>query len=85
MILGEYYQTKCKETEYNDELKKCIENACEYCIANMRSSVLGNPYYKGEHPLMLLGEIQSGKTRAFTGLMALAFDNGFDYVFILTK
>lgn len=34
---------------------------------------------------MLLGEIQSGKTRAFTGLMALAFDNGFDYVFVLTK
>ena len=85
MILGEYYQTKCRETGYNDELKQCIESACEYCIDNMKSTVLGNPYYKGEHPLMLLGEIQSGKTRAFTGLMALAFDNGFDYVFILTK
>ena len=85
MILGEYYQTKCRETGYNDELKQRIESACEYCIDNMKSTVLGNPYYKGEHPLMLLGEIQSGKTRAYTGLMALAFDNGFDYVFILTK
>ena len=67
MILGEYYQTKCRETGYSDELKQCIENACEYCIDNMQSTVSGNPYYKGEHPLMLLGEIQSGKTRAFTG------------------
>ena len=51
----------------------------------MKSTVLGNPYYKGEHPLMLLGEIQREKTRAYTGLMALAFDNGFDYVLILPK
>jgi len=85
MILGEYYKTKCKETDYSDELKKCIEEACEFCITNIRSVNLENPYYKGEHPLMLLGKIQSGKTRAFTGLMALAFDNGFDYVFIMTK
>ena len=34
---------------------------------------------------MMLGKIQSGKTKAFTGVMALAFDNNFDYVFILTK
>lgn len=85
MVLGEYYKAKCLETGYSDELKECIENACEFCISNMQSTVSGNPYYKGEHPLMLLGKIQSGKTRAFTGLMALAFDNGFDYVFILTK
>ncbi len=85
MFFGEYYKTKCEETNYSKELKKCIEEACEYCISNIRSENLGNPNYKGEHPLMLLGKIQSGKTRAFTGLMALAFDNGFDYVFILTK
>lgn len=46
MISGEYYQTKCRETGYSDELKQCIENACEYCIDNMQSTVLGNPYYK---------------------------------------
>lgn len=34
---------------------------------------------------MMLGKIQSGKTRAYTGLIALAFDNDFDMVFILTK
>lgn len=30
-------------------------------------------------PIMLLGKIQSGKTRVYTRVIALAFDNGFDY------
>ncbi|MCP5481453.1 MAG: hypothetical protein H7A21_08485 [Spirochaetales bacterium] len=34
---------------------------------------------------MLLGKIQSGKTRTFMGILALAFDNGFDFGIILTK
>jgi len=34
---------------------------------------------------MLLGKIQSGKTRAFIGIIALAFDNGYDMAIILTK
>ena len=69
--------------EYSNKLKKCIEDACQYCLDNVKNQLENN--YKREHPLMLLGKIQSGKTRAFTGLMALAFDNGFDYIFILTK
>lgn len=36
-------------------------------------------------PIMLLGKIQSGKTRVYTRVIALAFDNGFDMVFILSK
>lgn len=36
-------------------------------------------------PGMLLGRIQSGKTRSFMGSMALGFDNGFEVVIILTK
>jgi len=36
-------------------------------------------------PGMLLGKIQSGKTRAFIGITALAFDNGYDMAIILTK
>lgn len=38
-----------------------------------------------EHPGMLLGKIQSGKTKTFLGVIALAFDNGFDVAIILTK
>ncbi len=34
---------------------------------------------------MLLGKIQSGKTRAFLGIIALAFDKGFDLAVVLTK
>lgn len=37
------------------------------------------------HPGMLLGKIQSGKTRAFLGIIALAFDKGFDAAVVLTK
>jgi hypothetical protein len=38
-----------------------------------------------DRPGMLLGQIQSGKTRAFVGSIALAFDNGFDVAIVLTK
>ena len=34
---------------------------------------------------MLLGKIQSGKTRAFLGIIAEAFDRGFDVAIVLTK
>lgn len=36
-------------------------------------------------PGMLLGKIQSGKTRGFIGAVAAAFDDGFDVAIILTK
>jgi hypothetical protein len=38
-----------------------------------------------DHPGMLLGQVQSGKTRAFMGAIALAFDNSFDVAVIFTK
>lgn len=34
---------------------------------------------------MLLGKIQSGKTRAFLGVIARAFDRGYDIAIVLTK
>lgn len=39
----------------------------------------------GSRPGMLLGKIQSGKTRAFLGIIAEAFDHGFDVAIVLTK
>ena len=39
----------------------------------------------GEQPGMLLGKIQSGKTRAFVGVIARAFDRGFNVAVVLTK
>jgi hypothetical protein len=40
---------------------------------------------QSSRPGMLLGMIQSGKTKAFIGVLALAFDNGFDHAVIFTK
>jgi len=82
---GKYYLKKLKDHGYQMELQRCIEDACQYCIDMTFSQSLAGIADKENHPIMLLGKIQSGKTRAFTGLMALAFDNRFDMVFILTK
>ena len=38
-----------------------------------------------DQPGILLGRIQSGKTRAFVGVIARAFDRGFDVAIVLTK
>lgn len=79
---GTFYSFKKEEgTGYEDELKKCIETTCQYCIENANR----NSEDKINKPIMMLGKIQSGKTRAYIGLIALAFDNGFDMVFILSK
>ena len=80
MILdGEFYHSK--KGNYDEELQKCIEDTCQYCLAN----TFAEAEEKINKPIMMLGKIQSGKTRAFTGVIALAFDNDFDIVFILSK
>lgn len=38
-----------------------------------------------DQPGILLGKIQSGKTRAFLGIMASCFDNGYEQAIVLTK
>jgi Z1 domain len=38
-----------------------------------------------DHPGMLLGKVQSGKTRTFISILALAFDNDFDIAIVLSK
>lgn len=82
MIKGRFYSEKCAENNYSIDLQECIEKACEYCISSLTSDTSISASVK---PIMLLGKIQSGKTRAFTGLIALAFDNCFDMVIVLTK
>jgi len=49
-----------------------------------RSSLLDNET-TAEHPGMLLGKVQSGKTRTYISALALAFDNGYDVAVILSK
>ena len=82
MKKGKYFSEKKNNHQYSPELEECIVEACQYCIDN---TFVEDNEDKKLHPIMMHGMIQSGKTRAFTGLIALAFDNGFDIVFILTK
>lgn len=53
---------------YDEKLQKCIEETCQYCLDN----TFADAQEKINKPIMMLGKIQSGKTRAFTGLIALA-------------
>ncbi len=59
----------------NDALQRCIESVVDQ---------LGNAADPTK-PGMLLGKIQSGKTRAFLGVIARAFDRDFDIAIVLTK
>ncbi|WAT02826.1 DEAD/DEAH box helicase family protein [Rouxiella chamberiensis] len=54
------------------------------CAEETISSLL-NTSTTSEHPGMLLGKVQSGKTRTFISILALAFDNSFDFAIVLTK
>ena len=58
------------------ELTACIQNVVKHLDAVTTS--LGKPG-------MLLGKIQGGKTMAFLGIIAKAFDEGFDIAIVLTK
>lgn len=60
----------------DDQLMDCIERVVNQL--NGTTTTLGRPG-------MLLGKIQSGKTRGFLGVIAKAFDRGFDIAIVLTK
>ena len=60
----------------SDELANCIKRV----VDRLEESVTSN-----DRPGMLLGRIQSGKTRAFVGVIASVFDRGFDIALVLTK
>jgi hypothetical protein len=71
-IYPNFIQTK----SYSQELQDCIETTVNYLL-NRQTNV--------NNPGMLLGKIQSGKTRTFIGIAALAFDRGYDICIVFTK
>lgn len=73
------YPHFCVQNKYSDDLKRCIEGTVDNLFA------LNLDAEDARKPGLLLGKIQSGKTRAFVGCMALAFDRGVDACIILTK
>ena len=85
MQKGKFYSTKCEDNNFSKELQLCIENSYDYCHHSVSLTYDDDAPETEKKPIMMLGKIQSGKTRAYTGLIALAFDNIFDMVIILTK
>ena len=71
-----FYTYLKNKVGYSAELEKCIKDT----VKNLLDDV-SNP----TDPGLLLGKIQSGKTRAFVGVMGLCFDKGFDISVIFTK
>lgn len=75
-IRGEMFNKLIKKRNDAEDLILCMEDAVNKLLQKETSS---------QSPGILLGKIQSGKTRAFIGIMALSFDNGYDAAIILTK
>ncbi len=71
-----FYDQLASSREDSVELRSCIEKTITE-LDHQETSV--------NKPGILLGKIQSGKTRAFLGVIALAFDKGYDIAVILTK
>ena len=61
----------------SEDLQACIRRTVEQ-FKNLENT-------SPSRPGMLLGKVQSGKTRAFLGIIALAFDEGYGAAVILTK
>lgn len=70
--------TKFKQANpsYHADTFSCAERTVDKLLATATNS---------DHPGMLLGKVQSGKTRTFISIMALAFDRGFDIAIVLSK
>ena len=73
-----YYQhfLRSAEFKYTEEEQNCIENTVKQLL---------DTETLGTRPGMLLGKIQSGKTKAFLAITGLAFDNGYEITVVLTK
>ncbi|WP_286798482.1 Z1 domain-containing protein [Pseudomonas sp. UBA4034] len=71
-----FYGRLSAERNDNVLLTQCIHNVVAKLAASGTSM---------DQPGMLLGKIQSGKTGGFLGIIAKAFDEGYDISLVLTK
>lgn len=73
---GEFFNTLAAQNEYDESTIKCVFNTTQKLLE------LNTDLNK---PGMLLGKIQSGKTRTFIGITGLCFDNNYDVAIYFTK
>ena len=74
--MANFYARLRQQRRDSDDLANCIER-----LVNQLEDVSTT----SDSPGMLLGKIQSGKTRGFVGVIARSFDRGFDIALVLTK
>jgi 7-cyano-7-deazaguanine synthase in queuosine biosynthesis len=60
----------------SDDIKAVVEQSLRSLVSKETNDT---------RPGMLLGRVQSGKTRAYIGLLAMAFDSDFELAIVLTK
>ncbi len=76
-LTGDFYPIyKAANLSFDAETFSCAERTVTRTLETATTS---------DHPGMLLGKVQSGKTRTFISVLALAFDNGFDIAVVLSK
>jgi hypothetical protein len=75
-MASQYYDQMAAKRGDDPELMAKVEEAVSHLVGADTS--VGSPG-------MLLGKIQSGKTRAFLGIIARCFDRGYGVAIILTK
>jgi len=73
---GPFYSALRSKKNYSADIAACIESTVAHLLDNTTTA---------RKPGMLLGKVQSGKTETFLGVVALAFDNGYDVAIVLTK
>ena len=71
-----FYDQLASKRQDTPELRAKVEEVLEQLQKEATST---------NRPGILLGRVQSGKTRAFLGVIARAFDRGYDVAVILTK
>ncbi len=75
-IDGNIFNWLKQHESYSDAQRICIEDTTQKLMKYETNA---------NRPGMLLGNVQSGKTRTFLGIIGLAFDNNYDIAIILTK
>lgn len=76
-LTGPFYPAyKSKNPAFSADTFACAETTVSQLLHTATTS---------DHPGMLLGKVQSGKTRTFISILAVAFDNGYDIAIVLSK
>lgn len=71
-----YTEYQAANSDFSRDTFDCAEGTVEALLTTATSS---------DRPGMLLGKVQSGKTRTFISVLALAFDNEVDIAIVLSK